>query len=182
MELAGLDLEVAIEALQKAQADTSYEELECLGLDTNTETLAATFRIKRPFGYSGGPCQKGSPEYVAFWADWEDTCDYTYLGTVQIAVHDFNPIPADGLAYTALLKVDLDKHRRHCKKPKIGRVRAVLSWSSAPSTTDPDDLGVWATASTPMCRSTPASPRPRRRRSCARSAASRFRTSIRRRD
>ena len=142
-KLAGLDLGSAFEALQKASADTSYEELECLGLDTNIEMLAATFRIKRPFGYSGGPCQKGSVEYVAFWADWDDTCDYTYLGTVKISVHDFSPIPADGLAYTALLKVDLDKHRRHCKKPKIGRVRAVLSWNVAPSTTDPDDLGVW---------------------------------------
>jgi hypothetical protein len=80
---------------------------------------------------------------VAFWADWDDTCEYTYLGTVKIDVHDFNPIPADGLAYTALLKVDLEKYRRICQKPKIGRVRAVLSWNWPTSTTDPDDLGPW---------------------------------------
>ncbi len=142
-KLAGLDLSAAIAALDNTKANTNYEELQCLGLDNNTETLAATFRIKLPGGYSGRPCDKGSFEYVAFWADWDDTCEFTYLGMVKINVHDFNPLPAGGLSYTALLKVNLDDHRRKCKEPKIGRVRAVLSWNSPPSTTDPDDLNYW---------------------------------------
>jgi hypothetical protein len=142
-KLAGLDFAAAIAALEKVSANTSYEELECLGLDNNTEYLAATFRIKRPAGYSGGPCTKGGYEYVSFWADWDDTCTFTYLGTVKVNVHDFSTIPADGLCYTALLKVNLDEHRAPCEKPKIGRVRAVLSWTSPPSTTDPDDLKYW---------------------------------------
>lgn len=142
-QLAGLDLSAAIAALDNVSANTSYEVLECLGMDDNTETLAATFRIKRAAGYSGGPCDKGSYEYVAFWADWDNTCEFTYLGTAKVNVHDFNPIPADGLAYTALLKVDLDAHRRSCKEPKIGRIRAVLSWNSPPSTTNPDELKFW---------------------------------------
>jgi hypothetical protein len=142
-QIAGLDLSAAIAALNDTKANTNYEELECLGLDNNSETLAATFRIKLTSGYSGRPCDKGSFEYVAFWADWDDTCEFTYLGTVKINVHDFNPLPAGGLSYTSLLKVDLDGHRRKCREPKIGRVRAVLSWNSAPSTTDPDDLNYW---------------------------------------
>lgn len=142
-QLAGLDLAAAIAALDNVSANTSYEELECLGLDSNTETLVATFRIKQPSGYSGGPCDKGSFEYVAFWADWDDTCEFTYLGTVKINVHDFAPLPAGGLSYTALLKVNLDDHRRTCKEPKIGRVSAVLSWNSPSSTTDPDELKYW---------------------------------------
>jgi len=142
-QLAGLDLSAAIAALDNVSANTSYEELKCLGLDNNTETLAATFRIKRPSGYSGRPCDKGSFEYVAFWADWDDTCEFTYLGTIKINVHDFDPLPAGGLSYTALLKVNLDDHRRPCKEPKIGRIRAVLSWSSPLSTTDPDHLNYW---------------------------------------
>lgn len=142
-KLAGLDLSAAIAALDNVSANTSYEELYCLGLDNNTETLAATLRIKRLAGYSGRPCDKGSFEYVAFWADWDDKCEFTYLGTVKVNVHDFDPIPSDGLAYTALLKVDLDAHRRNCKEPKIARIRAVLSWNSPPSTTDPDVLNFW---------------------------------------
>jgi len=142
-KLAGLDFAAAIAALDKVSADTTYEQLECLGLNSNTETLTATFRVKLPSGYSGLPCDKGSFEYVAFWADWDDTCEFTYLNTVKVNVHDYQPIPAGGLSYTADLKVNLDDHRRNCKEPKIGRIRAVLSWNAPPSTTDPDALMYW---------------------------------------
>lgn len=38
------------------------------------------------------------------------------------------------------LPVQLDPLRRSCKKPKVARIRAVLSWNTLPSTVDPDDL------------------------------------------
>lgn len=139
----GLDYAEIVAALAKTKADVSFEELRCLGLDTNRSMLAATFVIKRPAGYSGGLCQHGSDEHVAFWADWDNTCEWTYLGTVSIRVHDIAAIPADGLAYTAAWKVNLAAHRRPCKEPKIARVRAVLSWSTPPSATDPDALNTW---------------------------------------
>jgi hypothetical protein len=143
-EAIGLSLEQAIAALEKTNADVGYEEIECLGLDeTLPERLVASFRIKRPTGYSGDLCQAGSQEYIAFWADWEDTCEWTYLGTVQVNVHDIAQIPAGGLCYSAILPVDLTHHRRSCKEPKIARVRAVLSWAVPPSTTDPDKLEYW---------------------------------------
>ncbi len=135
-----LDLNKAVEALAKTAADTSYEELYCVGLDPNRDWLEATFTIKKSAGYSGGLCKPGSKEYVAFWTDWDDTCNWTYLGTVEINTHDIPGIPADGLSYTVSLPVDLDKIRRHCSKPKIGRIRAVLSWNKPPSTTDPNSL------------------------------------------
>ena len=141
----GLDWEAAVNALAKLQADVSYEELECLGLDENAaaERLVTTLVIKRPVGYSGGLCQHGSTEYVAFWADWDNTCNWTYLGTAQIPVHDIATIPPDGLHYSAIIPVDLTAHRRSCEQPKIARVRAVLSWNVAPSTTNPDALAYW---------------------------------------
>lgn len=139
----GLNWPAALEALAKTQADVSYEEVECLGLDYNREWLVATIHVKRPAGYSGNLCSKGSTEHVAFWADWDDTCKWTYLGTVQVNVHDISAIPADGLRYTAILPVDLNAVRRLCDKPKIGRVRAVMSWQVPPSTTNPDALQYW---------------------------------------
>src|SRR5439155_14320954 len=70
----GLDWAGAISALENTKANVSYEEIECLGIDDSLpERLVATFRIKRPTGYSGNLCQKGSFEYVAFWADWDNT-------------------------------------------------------------------------------------------------------------
>lgn len=146
-KVAKLNLAEAIAALDKTKADVSYEELECLGLEYNLERLVATCRIKKAAGYSGELCGAGSKEYVAFWVDWNDTCDWTYLNTVEIDVHDFPTIPTDGLAYSAILPVDLNSIRRKCDGPgggpKIGRVRAVLSWNTPPSTVDPDDLGHW---------------------------------------
>ncbi len=146
-QAAGVDLAQALAALDKTKADVSYEELDCVGLEYTLDRLVATFRIKRPAGYSGGLCAHGSQEYVAFWADWDDTCEWTYLNTVAVNVHDITSIPPDGLVYSAILPIDTSGVRRPCGGPgggpKIARIRAVLSWNMAPSTTDPDALTHW---------------------------------------
>jgi hypothetical protein len=136
----GLDLSKIAAELAEVDADTAYEQLECVGLDPNLERLVATFRIKLPFGYGGQLCWPGSTEYVAFWADWDDTGTWEHVGTVEVNVHDFSPIPSGGICYSAVLPVDLTTHRRPCTQPKLARVRAVLSWAVPPSTTDPDAL------------------------------------------
>jgi hypothetical protein len=138
----GLDWSSILDNIQETQGNVSYEELDCLGLDYHHEWLGATFTIKRPSGYSGDLCSAGSTEYVAFWADWDDTCQWTYLDTVKVTVHDI-PVPADGLHYVALLPVDLSKYRKSCDTPKIAKVRAVLSWNTPPSMTNPDDVPYW---------------------------------------
>ena len=127
----------------KTSGDTQYEQLDCLGLDYQREWLVATFTIKRPTGYSGNLCQRGSTEHVAFWADWDNKCQWQYMGTVQVQVHDIAGIPADGLHYAAILPVDLAKYHRDCDQPRISRLRAVLSWNIAPSTVDPEAVPHW---------------------------------------
>src|SRR5262249_3568534 len=134
---AGLDLAAALAALEQTSGNVEFEQLDCVGLDNNLDRLVATLRIKRPSGYAGGLCARGSTEFVAFWADWSDSCEWTYLGTIGVPVHDIATIPADGLAYSAVLPVDLDAVRRPCQTPRVARVRAVLSWNAPPSTTDP---------------------------------------------
>jgi hypothetical protein len=104
----GLDWVEAVVAIEKTSGNTSYEELTCIGLDYNREWLVGTFVIKRPSGYSGNLCSPGSTEYVAFWADWDNTCEWKYLGRAEVKVHDIPGIPPDGLSYTAILPVDLD--------------------------------------------------------------------------
>lgn len=138
-----LDWSTAVELLENTKGNVSYEELNCLGLDYNREWLVAIFSIKRPCGYLGGLCSPGSYEYISFWADWDDTCEWTYLDTVKVKVHDIPTIPSGDLHYAAILPVDLRKVRRWCINPKIGRIRAVLSWNTPPSTTDPDKLPHW---------------------------------------
>lgn len=139
----GLDWVEAVGAVEKTSGNTSYEQLTCVGLDYNREWLVGTFVVKRPSGYSGNLCSPGSAEYVAFWGDWDNTCEWTYLGRAEVKVHDIPGIPADGLCYTAILPIDLDDVRRPCETPKIGRIRAVLSWATPPSDTDPDAVPHW---------------------------------------
>jgi hypothetical protein len=139
----GLDGQLALNNLVALKGNTNYEVLERLGLDTDLERLTALFRVKRSTGYSGNLCQHGSTEYVAFWADWDDKCHWTYLGTVKVQVHDIASIPKDGLCYAAVLPVNLAGHHKDCKHPRVGRVRAVLSWGVPPSVVDPNALPYW---------------------------------------
>ena len=128
------------------QGDTTYEELHCLGLDYNRDLLVGTFQVKLPTGFSGPPCGPGSTEYVAFWVDYDNRCEWTYVGTAKIQVHDFNPLPPDGLHYWVAVPAKALEHAQGCREPKVGRVRAVLSWATPPSTTNPYDLPRWGNA------------------------------------
>jgi len=132
-----------VAAIEDTTGNISYEELEEVGLDWNQDKLTATYRVKKQSGYSGGLCSKGSTEYVAFWVDWGDKCKWRYLDTVAVKAYDFKTMPDGGLCYTAILPVDLTKLRRGCEQPKVARVRAVLSWNTPPSTTDPSLVPHW---------------------------------------
>ena len=146
-EFAALKIDWAnvIGTLQGKEADVSFEELDCVGLEGQPgfERLVATIRIKQDVGYSGNLCSAGSDEYVAFWADWDNTCVYSYLGTAPVNVHDISRPSGEDLYYTAVLPVDVSAHRTGCEVPKIARVRAVLSWATPPSTTNPNALNFW---------------------------------------
>jgi hypothetical protein len=140
----GIDLKLAIDTLAEKKADVSYEELVCVGLSTPDDTLGAVIHVKKSLGYSGSLCDKGSAEYVSFWADWNNDGTFgEYLGTAQVPVHDIGGIPAGGLYYGVTLPVNLTAHLSTCANPEIVRIRAVLSWAVPPSTIDPADLPHW---------------------------------------
>lgn len=127
---------------KSSKANVEYEELDCVGLDYNTECLVATIRIKKQLGYSGNLCSAGSKEYVAFWIDWEDGCHWHYLNTAPLVVHDI-PMPGDSLLYTVSLPLDATFHRMLCENPNIVRIRGVLSWNTPPSTVNPNQLNYY---------------------------------------
>jgi hypothetical protein len=135
-----LDFDSAIDQFENLNGNTQWEELVCLGLEYNFSRLVATFKIKLPSGFSGGLCQLGSSEYITFWTDWDDTCQWKILGTVATQVHDIADIPKDGLTYSAVIPVNLYTIQRLCGSPKISRVRAVLSWNTPSSTVNADAL------------------------------------------
>ncbi|MCY7409640.1 MAG: hypothetical protein LH473_05150 [Chitinophagales bacterium] len=122
-----------------SKANVDYEELECLGLDYNSESLVATIKIKKNAGYSSDLCGAGSNEYISFWIDWNDECSWQYLNTVTLNAHDIT-MKGDHLCYSVALPLDATFHRKLCASPNVVRVRSVLSWNVAPSTTDPNKL------------------------------------------
>jgi hypothetical protein len=130
--------------LEGKKANTTYEELTCLGLNSATDSLGAVIHVKKSTGFNGDLCTAGSMEHVAFWADWNNNGTFDeYLGTVSVNVHDIQNIPADGLYYNVLLPIDVSRRLKSCATPQIVRIRAVLSWESLPSTTNPNQLNFW---------------------------------------
>ena len=130
--------------LDGKKADIGFEELTCIGLNTASNTLGAVFHVKKQNGFSGNMCTKGSLEHVAFWADWNNNGTFDeYLGTASVNVHDINNMPEGGLYYNVALPIDTSSRLKSCKTPNIIRIRAVLSWESLPSTTNPNQLNHW---------------------------------------
>ena len=123
--------------------DTSFEELRCVGLHPDLSAVVAVLDVKKASGYSGGLCTNGSLEFVSFWADWDNSGGYDeYLGTAQVRVHD-EPIPPGGIQYSVFLPVNLAPRRRPCGEPHTARIRAVLSWNTPPSSTNPYAVPTW---------------------------------------
>lgn len=133
--------------LEEGEYNTTYEELNCLGLEYDRDTLVGTLSVKRPYGYSGNLCSDGSYEHVAFWAyvrdEIEQMCIWKYLGTSKVNVHDIEKLPEGVLTYAVRMPVDLSIYKDKCSKPKILKIRAVLSWKVPPSTDDPFQVPIW---------------------------------------
>lgn len=141
-ELSGINLTSVVDAWLNTNRSIEFEQLNCVGLDPRTGQLTGVLMLKRGCGYSGGPSTAGSREFVAFWVDWGS--GFEYEGTTSVAVHDFGCLPPAGLEYNVSLPVDLrSRVREYSKIANALKVRAVLCWGSAPSTTDPNAPVVW---------------------------------------
>jgi hypothetical protein len=142
---AEFDVAQATAAIASASGNTSYEQLECVGLNETSWSLEGIIRIKRPNGYSGGPCTAGSHEYVTFWADLNGSGAFaTCLGTASVTVYDIPDIPKDGLEYAVSLPTSLFVYRQPCTAgAKLIPIRATLSWQIPPPCIDPNYVPVW---------------------------------------
>ena len=141
----GIDFSKLVDKFFPTDGNTNFEELECVGLSPDEDLLAGIIRVKLPNGFSGGPCTAGSKEFVTFWADTNDDGTFeTCLGTTSVTVYDSDPLPDGGLEYAVFLPVNLDQYRRPCKQgARLMRIRAILSWQTAPPCSNPNFIPVW---------------------------------------
>jgi hypothetical protein len=138
----GIDLASIIGQFLKTDGDTSFEELNCVGLNPVESALIGTLTVKKSNGFSGGLCTAGSKEFVAFWIDYGS--GFTYAGTTSVDVHDLSGIGPDGIEYAVFLPVDLTAHQRQCEAgPVTARVRAILSWQTPPPPFNPNYVPHW---------------------------------------
>jgi len=137
--LSGVDLPV----VQAIKFNTTYEQLNCVGLWPERNLLEATLVVKLPFGFSGDLCTRGSYEYVRFFIDWDNDGDFTGpnedLGVAMVNVHDIPQVKEHHLCYAVRrrFKPLLAK----CQDPYIVKLRAILSWDIAP--TGPNFIPIW---------------------------------------
>ena len=140
--ISGVNLSKVVEAWLHTNGNTEYEQLNSIGLDANTIWLTGVLTVKQRSGYSGGSSTAGSREFVAIWVDWGS--GFQYEGTTSVAVRDFSSLPATGLEYKVFLPVDvLAEAQPGSNGARRVKVRAVLSWNTPPSTTDPYAPVVW---------------------------------------
>jgi hypothetical protein len=141
--LENIDVSKLIGLIIDPQGNLTFEQIGCVGLNEGSAELVATVDVKLSNGYSGNLCTDGSNEYVAFWVDWGG--GFEYVGTTSVNVHDISSIPPDHLHYSAALPFpQLYTHRQPCGDgPRTALVRAVLSWATPPSTTDPYAVPFW---------------------------------------
>ena len=151
-----IDLSEAIAAILSTEGNIDYEELNCIGLQPRAwlDHLVGVLKVKKPQGYSGSLCTKGSLEYVRFYMDfgsgWQD------MGLSSVHVHDINKLPKTGLDFSVFLPVDLTKYRKPCESgPVFAKMRAILSWNVAPPPNTPSYKPVWGNAEETVVLLTP---------------------------
>lgn len=135
-----LDLGAILEFFKPKKFNSGYEEVKCVGLNRNFNLLNAAIQIKRPTGYSGGLCKKGSFEYLAYYMDFGG--GWVYMGTSSVNVHDIPTIPKDGLWYNAPLSVYLTPYQKEWCTAGRARIRVILSWNVVPPI-DPNWVAPW---------------------------------------
>jgi hypothetical protein len=103
--LPNFNLVEIFDVYAKSKFNTDYEELHCVSLNRDMDTLHASIQIKRKSGYNGDLCSNGGREYVAFYMDFGT--GWEYMGTQSTAVHDIPDNPAGGLWYNVSLGIKL---------------------------------------------------------------------------
>ena len=123
--------------------NTTYEEIGSVGFQPQLNHLNAVVYINQSGGYNGGICSNGSPEYVRFYASYDEGTTWDDLGISSFSAYDISlqQIEAKRLEYAVSIK--FAPRRRFCFLRNLALVRAILSWNVQPPPNEPDWLPVW---------------------------------------
>ena len=123
--------------VKKIIANSSYEELKCIGFNPQLNRLEGVVWIKQTSGYDGGICTNGSQEYVSFFLSYDNGATWLPQGTTSFPVYD---IPgAKPLEYAVSVVIQPDT--KFCSVNNLPLVKAILSWNVPPA--GPFTIPVW---------------------------------------
>lgn len=125
--------------------NTFYEELACVGYQSQQEYLEAVVYVYQSFGYGTRICGTGTSEFVRFYLSFDGGSTWDDQGLTSFQA--FNIPEADQsergrLEYAVSLKVD--PKRKFCfVDDHLIQVRAILSWNFPPPANTPNWKPVW---------------------------------------
>lgn len=126
-------------SVEEISQNVEFEELECLGFNTQLNQLEAVVWIKQDLGYGGDICSPGTSEYVRFYVDWDNSGNFVDQGLTSFTVYD---IPGDKpLEYAVMLQISPVED--FCFIENLPNVRAILSWNNPPPPNTPGFIPVW---------------------------------------
>jgi hypothetical protein len=134
------EIEEALARLESERGNTTYEAVHGIGFGPDEETVAAVVTVRKRTGYATTLAASGSKELVAFWLELHGA--WHYLGTSSLPVHDREEAPVEGEQYLVIRPVPAELLPTG-GKPIVGTLRAVLSWNTPPSATDPHAVPYW---------------------------------------
>jgi hypothetical protein len=122
-------------------ANTTYEEIGCVGFRPESNRLEAVVYVKQPTGYGGGICSSGTPEYVRFYMEaaggWQD------LGMASFTAYNIPEGTEEEKRLEYACGLTISPRLRFCFINNLPKVRAILSWNAPPPPDEPDFIPVW---------------------------------------
>jgi hypothetical protein len=133
----------AFPPILSVKGNTTYEKIKCVGFHPQLHRLDAVVFLNQSFGYGGGVCTAGSPEFVRFYLSFDNGATWIDQGVTSFTAYDV-PSGATGgrhLEYAA--SVPSTPPGKWCTVPNVILARAILSWHDMPPANTPDHTPVW---------------------------------------
>jgi hypothetical protein len=140
-ERTGFVVQLLSKSAIKVKANTTYEEIGCVGFQPEFNRLEAVVYIKQPIGYNGNICSSGSIEYVRFFISLNGGSTWQDQGVAKFTAYNIPEAAKKRLEYAVTLKISPKK--KFCFNHNVVLARAILSWNLEPPANDPNFMPPW---------------------------------------
>jgi hypothetical protein len=123
--------------------NTYYEQLGCIGYQSQQRQLEGVVYINQPSGYGTDICGPGTTEFVRFYLSFDQGATWQDQGLTSFQAYNI-PSGTEGgkrLEYAVSLPAKLKG--RFCWADPLIKMRGILSWNDPPPPNQPNWTPVW---------------------------------------